>query len=402
MQSYKYEKKLVFGEIASFSSLPTLGFSHYNKVFKEEVGSPIIDTKGSYIRWTNKSLLSYKLDENHLTLQMGHIVSDNGKAKVDLNVIEDDMLNKEYFSSKIDSTNNVYIFGSEHQGLGGSIELKSIDNLKSLIDTKGEYKNKDSIYGNASYSRLLNGFANTDTLFATPLKLTVENNSGIEGSINNSINISGSIEDNTAAYIRRNIFASTGFSGTYNDYDVTNGWLVTGQSKALDVEGYDNISWGFWNVNYDENGDIPDTSDIGLQTWVAGKNRVEDIIATLGTDYVGTYTGYILGSVHGDINGILNPLKSTISLALDFGAGTINANVNAVLNNTNESISSVKSFSGSDFSVSDSIYQASMNDGSDLIKGSFYKQGDVTAGSFKFTEESNVISGVYKAGKVTP
>ena len=382
-----------------------------------------IATFGTHVNWKNKNILDYTINfyydsyYNKMVgngdIELGKISADSdGKAKVNIKTIDFYSYRDEGIDTTIKTSSensDIYIFGSEYQGIGGTATFVDSTNSYFEEDTYGAFR-ANGLAMEASTTPTLtstfNGFAINQYSAVTPEELTI--------SLDRTNSITGTIRDNSyitfggslgidAAYITDDTFAALNFSGTTDmQNNISSGWLVAVDTGLFSEESVDDeISWGLWGV--DTNTENYSDFDIGF--WVAGVNRVEDMIDTLGTDFIGTYTGNVMGIVQGDVNGILDPLKSTITLALDFGAGTINSTLNGVISNQNfdemtqtyidQTITSNKNFIEADFSGA--LYQAENNNGADLIQGSLYNTGSSTAGAFKFTEETFEVSGVYKA-----
>ncbi|MGB5867909.1 MAG: hypothetical protein WBG69_08585, partial [Arcobacteraceae bacterium] len=388
-KEYEYIKNTVFGEISTFDSLPSDGISHYADIDTQS-GSTILGTSGSYINWKNKSLLSYELqDDGKFFLALGKVNSDeNENAKINLNVIEKNPTTNENFSST-GNQNEFYIFGSENQGWGGTVILRDTVGGKSVIKTHGEFKNLDIITTNADVEASFQGFASTNNSIDNSLVLNIDSNLGISGSINASeISFTGNYTDTTAAYINNDLFATTGFNGTYDGVSISNGWLIAIDSGSLyDDKSDDGISWGFWDV------DVSGVNEAGEKAWVAAQGVVSSIASLnfSSAKYQGQAMGFLTDS---GVTTYIDPTKSTMELSFDFGQDTIIAKLNV-----NKELEILKSFSGNSLSTNETSTYSSIS-GENKIAGSFANSGQTTFGTFNFVNGTQTAAGAYK-GKLT-
>ena len=390
-ETYNYEQSIVFGQKSNFDSIATSGISHYREA--EIVTDPTVfaTTNGSYINWASNSLLQYEIRDNDVVIVMGNVTEDEyEKAKLNLNFYQ----RKKPLQSdtiKINSTDSdMYLFGSNQQGWGGNIEVAQESTDNNLVYTHGEFKDVQSTSNTPTGSSNFQGFANISSVaIGDNLSLSLNRMTGITATIN-SINISGNYSSKTAGYITDDTFASLGFSGTYLTNNVTDGWIIALDTGSVYDDGSDDqISWGFWNMEYTESGT---PIDIGNQAWVAAQDIVEDI-SSLGNSGIATYSGQAMGFLNDTT--FIDPSKSTMGLSFDFGANTLQATLN--INNVQ---TMTKNFT--DISLGDNIYNTYNGvDGADEIKGSFANGGATTIGSYTFTDGSDVATGVYKTKQLS-
>lgn len=371
--------------------------------------SNYITSNGTLVNWSNKNILSYNFNltssgimntEQDSYISIGQITEDtDGNAKVSIN---------EYstvpYSMETLSDSEVYIFGSEQQGLGGSLSFSTTENTHE--DIVGQFRadgiEPESVTNKTGISTF-NGFASSYSLENTlaqtnNLTIDLDRSNSLIVNINNEVNgldvTSGGELGLESAYISDTSFATLGTTGTFAGNTIGDGYLLAIDTDMYQHNSYtvtDGISWGLWGVDSDNS-----LTNIDADFWVAGIDRVEDMISILGTNFTGSYVGNVMGVVTGDISGILDPIASTINLQIDFGVGTIDANLNAVTN-IGETISSTKNFTSADFDSNKAVYSAT--DGTSSIQGSLYNNGATTAGVLNFIEGSNTINGVYKAAK---
>lgn len=412
-----------FADIFNQSDFFTyIGYDYYNYYTSYE-----LSTYTTYVNWANKNLLDYRVslyyDNNSLSfiadgnIALGQISSDtSGKAKVNLNMI--DFWRNTYYDSVTNtptstdiymkSTNSdFYIFGSEYQGIGGTTTYTDTTNNISYEDTYGAFRAKGLAMESTitpTGTSTFNGFTAYNE-YGSPtsalMSFDLDRTNGIAGSISGSsisVNIGGTLGTD-AAYITDDTFATLNLSGTTDGSNTINyGWLVANDTDIYTQTASstdDGISWGIWGVNTDTS--YYSQFDVGF--WVAGVNRVEDMIADLGSTFQGTYTGNVMGIIEGYTSGtydVLDTLNSTMTLGFDFGAGTIDATLNAVTA-SNTAITAAKNFRSTDFTTDPSTYIGTT--GTDQIMGSFYNNGASTAGSFTFDVNGDTVSGVYKALK---
>jgi len=415
---YEFRQKSVMGIASVFDDLPTDGIDLYidPEITDSSYESDQVFLAPTAINWKNKNLLSYEIYNGGLYIGIGKISKNNidGTADLDFNFYE----TKNDFSEKLTSTNSdMKIFGSEHQGWGGTIFVQDSAGDKSQM-THGEYKIASN-YTNSNLENLkmpnvqnrtstgqttLKGFAVGNSDINT-IELTINRTNTISGSITNTNNENINIQFNgllgqNAGYITDDYFATLGFSGKINSQvsNVDDGWLIALDSGNVGDETVDDgISWGLWAVDADGAGV---SNDVVTSAWVAAQDLVQDISSLANTGVV-NYAGQALGTIT-DMNNLktlIDPTISTMNLSFDFDTGALTASLNAnngdfvhsitgdsdILNNN----SSVYSMSGYTQEVSGSI------------TGSFYKEGAVTAGSFNFEDAKTYqrAVGVYKAAK---
>ena len=328
------------------------------------------------------------------------------------NVIEDEennaALNLDFYQRKYhtegDTTkvdliaSDMYLFGSEQQGWGGSIEVAQDNTDNHLVYTHGEIRDTLSTSSTPTGSSTLVGFANVgQTSIGHDLSLTLDRLTGIDATIGiniETVTINGDYASNTAAYITDDTFASLGFSGDYlGSSNITDGWMIALDTGSLYDDGTDDkISWGFWNMEYTVSAS---SVDIGNQAWVAAQDVVADI-STLGTSGTATYLGEAMGSYSSDggiTNTFINPDKSSMGLVFDFGANSIAATLSI---NDNEIADITKTFTGVSLGDNtDSIYDAV--NGTNSLSGSFADNGATTIGSSTLDDGTNIATIVYKA-----
>jgi len=387
-EPYNYEQNVVFGTKSNFDNIKTSGISHYREAEIVADSSVFATTNGSYINWASNSLLQYEIRGDDVVIVMGNVSQDDyEKAQLNLNFYE----RKKPSGSntiKINSTNDeMYLFGSNQQGWGGNIEVAEESTDNHLVYTHGEFNDVNYVGSTPTSNSTLQGFANVSIgAIGKELSLSLNRLTGISATIDSSINIEGNYASKTAGYITDDTFASLGFSGTYLTNNVTDGWIIALDTGSVYDDGSDDqISWGFWNMEYTESGT---PIDIGNQAWVAAQDIVEDI-SSLGNSGIATYSGQAMGFLNDTT--FIDPSKSTMGLSFDFGANTLQAtlNINNVQTMTKDLTTSLKNNSSS-------IYQA-VDQANSSIKGSFANGGATTIGSFNFTDGSDIATGVYKA-----
>ncbi|BFU78369.1 hypothetical protein ALC152_15840 [Arcobacter sp. 15-2] len=416
---YEFRQKSVMGIASVFDELPTDGIDLYidPEIADSSYESDQVFLAPTAINWKNKNLLSYEIYNGGLYIGIGKISKNNidGTADLDFNFYE----TKNDFSEKLTSTNSdMKIFGSEHQGWGGTIFVQDSAGDKSQM-THGEYKIASN-YTNSNLENLkmpnienrtstgqttLKGFAVGNSDINT-IELTINRTNTISGSITNTNNEYINIQFNgllgqNAGYITDDYFATLGFSGKINSQasNIDDGWLIALDSGNVgDATVDDGISWGLWGIDADGAGV---SNDVITSAWVAAQDLVQDISSLANTGVV-SYAGQALGTItdmNNNLTTLIDPTISTMNLSFDFDTGDLTASLNAndgdfvhsitgssdILNNN----SSVYTMSGENQSVMGSI------------TGSFYKEGAVTIGSFDFEEIGTYRKavGVYKAAK---
>jgi len=398
-QDYEYQQNLVFGTKSVFSSIPTQGISHYTDPLNTQESNVYGATDGTYINWASNSLLQYEIRGDDVVIVMGNVVEDEeNNARINLNFYQR-KYHTEDDTTKISSTiSDMFLFGSEQQGWGGSIEVEQDNTDNHLVYTHGEFKDSISTSATPTGTSALTGFANVgQTSVGHELSLTLDRLTGIDATVGigiETVTINGDYASNTAAYITDDTFASLGFSGDYlGSVNITDGWMIALDTGSLYDDGTDDkISWGFWNMEYTVSAS---SVDIGNQAWVAAQDIVADI-STIGTSGTATYMGEAMGSYSSDggiTNTFINPDTSSMGLVFDFGADTIDATLSI---NDNEITAITRTFEGVTLNGnSGSVYEA--NHEIDSIKGSFFDGAATTAGSFSLSDETNTATGVYKA-----
>lgn len=302
--------------------------------------------------------------------------------------------------------NEGYIFGSEQQGIGGETRYYSSTDDAYSVYTEGAFR-VDGLTSESTTTPTgtlqLDGFASThmshtDGLgMSNYISITSDRLSTMSGSIwcdstYLSLSFGGDL-GSSAAYITDNTFAALDMSGTmsYVDDSFSGGWLI---AIDTDIAGSDattatpGISWGLWGVD-STSGDY----DVNTDFWVAGVDQITDNIADIRDNVTGTYVGNVMGTLN-HIS-VLDPLQSTITLDIDFNAGTIGAKIDAVTVDST-SVTIEDTFTSVDDSTK--VYSGYSNAGS-AITGSFYNGGATTAGTINLTDTTNTVSGVYKAAK---
>ena len=417
---YEFRQKSVMGIASVFDELPTDGIDLY---IDPEITDPSYESDQVFlaptaINWKNKNLLSYEIYKGGLYIGIGKISKNNidGTADLDFNFYE----TKNDFSEKLTSTNSdMKIFGSEHQGWGGTIFVQDSAGDKSQM-THGEYKIASN-YTNSNLENLkmpnienrtstgqttLKGFAVGNSDINT-IELTINRTNTISGSITNTnneyinIQFNGELGQN-AGYITDDYFATLGFSGKINSQasNIDDGWLIALDSGNVgDATVDDGISWGLWGVDADGAGV---SNDVITSAWVAAQDLVQDISSLANTGVV-SYAGQALGTItdmNNNLTTLIDPTISTMNLSFDFDTGALTASLNA---NDGDFVHSITG-SSDILNNNSSVYTMSgdTQDVSGSITGSFYKEGAVTAGSFNFEETTGAYRkavGVYKAAK---
>ncbi|WP_455756198.1 FecR domain-containing protein [Sulfurimonas sp.] len=400
----EYYQDLVYGIKTSYSSLPSDGITRYVEPSKTSAvgamtylttpSSYYASTSGSYINWKNKKILSYEISgintntDDRVFIFMGGISNESGKAIISDATYYEKMMDFSLKQTASGSDIKGNIFGTDYQGFG--VTVKTTNGTKFTEHTHGEYRLKSSTTEDATTptgSTAFKGFANVSTSnTANALEFTIDRDAGnivntgsITFAVDNYITTFGG---ELSAYITDDTFATLGFAGRYPGGvgpTVSDGWLIAVDTGSISTTD-DGISWGFWGVD-------SSSSDIAIETWVAGQSIVSDI-SSLGTSGSATYQGKAMGFIDGTT--YIDPTNSTISLTFDFGANSATASINA----NSGAFTDTKTFGTSLKDNTGSTYQIS--DGGELIKGSFFNNGDTTAGSFKFIN-GNTATGVYKA-----
>ena len=374
-----YENILVFGEVSS--TLPIDGISRYVEpdyegLYKNLKIKDIEIPYSSSINWKTKRIISYNLDndDNDFLLYMGTINSDGTITHNNFYALKGNFSEKMTLVS--DDKNKGYIFGSEHQGFGATVFVEDISN-NNIMYSHGAYKHPNSSYEikeAKTGSAVITGFTNYDKdNINKNITMTLNRDTGniINGGIDSLKHSFGALDNSVSAYIDDDTFAAIGFNAF-------SGWLIAFDTRKPGFED-DDISWGLWAKQNETN--VP-------QPWVAGENKVESLNTVIGSFANATYTGPAMGYINNTT--FINPQNSTLSLNFDFGkneidSATLVANGSTFVSNMNMGNLSVNAVS----------YIAQNGDNS--VNGSFYKGGDITAGTFKFINGSDTAHGVFKA-----
>jgi len=145
---YNNEFNLVFGEPTDSANVKTDGISFYidppssltvgqcfdsNSTYAPSSNANNrASTQGTYINWKAKSLLSYELDDKFF-IAIGKV----DDAKVETEIHERDFDFSKSLST--DPSDDLYLFGSQSQGIGGTLTLKD-DNNNQIEQTYGAFK----------------------------------------------------------------------------------------------------------------------------------------------------------------------------------------------------------------------------------------------------------------------
>jgi hypothetical protein len=424
---YEYQRSRIFGEKTSWSAIS--GLTGVSKYLDPDINSlegatnPAEDyslddhvlytTNGTYANWDNKTLIHFDIESHSNSLLIGHIEEDaNGDAYISFASM-DHRINNTSLSTitgktSSSSANEGYIFGSEYQGIGLTVqESQTIDDdTYSRISTHGEFRAPTPEATTTNYDgKTATGFANanTDSSLGNAMAMTFSS-TGFTGTINTGskadqvVSFGGDYIQNDSAFISADNFAALNFSGTYggSKNSVTNGMMATIDFGSAVTPADDGISWGIWSfegssVNAD------DEDSVGRDFWVASVNeRIQNIKdwATNSSITTATWTGEAMGWI-GDYNSgyMIDPRKSSITFSIDFNNSEIDASLNV---NGND----FGSFKGAKALGLDSAVFSAKADSSNEIKGSLYDSGASSIGSFMFSDSnSNIATGVYKATK---
>jgi len=453
---YNNEFNLVFGEPTDSANIKTDGISFYidppssltvgqcfdsNSTYAPSSNANNrASTQGTYINWKAKSLLSYELDDKFF-IAIGKV--DDAKVETEIHERDFDFSN----SLSTDPSDDLYLFGSQFQGIGGTFTLQD-DNDKQIEQTYGAFKmpgyhsENNTIPDNDSS---FNGFTSSWENDTIEILMYRDFAGGISGSITDEensasysqVSFGGKYTDLNSAYITDDTFGAIAFSDTGKYYDsggtnVIQGWLIAVDSASLDTNGDDKISWGYWALEHN-------TGASGLQTWVAGSEinnnpadngssappgsyELDNILNSISSDGANdlTYSGYLLGvvsSYNGNEAYHIND-DSTIELVFDIASGgtgevkeinmdikyTVDSNIETTTLNLspNEMIDREINRNGST-AINGFNLSGSNSDGGLYLKGKFYgNNAEYTAGTFQYDDgggSSPTIEakGVFKA-----
>ena len=368
----------VFGEKTLFSKISGLtGISKYTEpTLDSSSDDNIYGTSGVKINWTNKMVLRYVFDTRSSSVLIGKVVDENGYAKLSFNTFTKGIQDMDSSSSV---NNNIgYLFGNNYQGFGVTVkEHTNTSSTISNVSTHGAFRDTSFNQASTEGSSILHGFTNNDASTITIDNIFKGLNGHINGEIGSGIglNIGGYFNNLSSAYIDNDTFYAS-----INESGNTIGSLI-----AVDLETTlgDDISWGTWATNDTELN----------QYWVATSLNIDTTAYDTGSP-TANYTGQAMGTI--DDGTFIDPRNSIINFTLDFSTNKINADLKldgstpwGIMGSTNLTLNNGK-FSGGDTS--------------NAIHGGLYSNGDVSIGSFEFTNDSDssnikVATGVYKATK---
>jgi len=408
---FEYRETMIFGERTLLDKIPTDGISRYAEPngYNQNIGtmswSHSMIHSGSVpynmsINWKNKNLLSYELQGDRVFIIIGAIKDDGTYATVETKGFYESMSD---YSQKqtLHTSNSGYLFGSNYQGIGVSIDVT--DGANIIRQTHGEYRipSMDSTTPTPTTTSTFTGFANRtvdlNTVNMENLSFSINRANGTisSGSIGNLFSFNGTNTAGTSAYITDDTFASLGFGDIANSNDSTDGWIMAIDTGTISADGIsdDSISWGYWGAK--TGNDV-----ISPEIWVATTlTKVEDISGWAYDDNIATatYQGQAMGwQTNGQgVKTFINPAQSKINFTLDFA----NSNHNAALY-INGSETAWKSFSSLDSIGSGNKFTITETLGSSNVEGHLYNNGQTSIGNFKFINGSESALGAYKARQV--
>jgi len=427
-----YELNMVFGEQTHTDNLKSDGISFYieppeTMTLNQSIGSgytptanteDIFSTNGTYINWKSKNMLSYTLKADEIFVAAGNVGNSGQNVIVDTKIYKKDIMFKKGLTEE--GSNNLYFFGTESQGLGGTIKLKDEMLGNQVYSTYGAFKipnyNGGSIpTGNSTYEGFISNKEDSsltlDIKRASEIKATIQT----DGSSPN-LTLGGTFASNSSFYITDDTLAAITHAGQYSGKDVSKGWLIAIDSGSLNTNGDDKISWGYWAVEYDDGG--PKSS--GLQAWVAGDptatsgaNNLDDTLTELknGGLNILTYTGSVLGNIKDNGTNYNIDKGSSFTIGFDIASATRkvdNINLSLSYNNGTTFSKSIPNayLENNEINISGNAYGANTISHPDInlsIEGKFYgDSAKYTAGRFSLDDGVNSsptveANGVFKA-----